>query len=137
MPALYGDERSSLSIRRVLLEFPPKLFKLALRRLLLQYFLFDVNLGSVYLLLGTCLTLFGVLFGCYEWELSFASGHPRALGTIMLVAVSQLLGVQLLLNALLYDVQFSPKTIREFGTRAKEETRFLRGRMERGSPHAN
>jgi glycosyltransferase involved in cell wall biosynthesis len=137
MPAVYGEERSSLSIRRVLVEFPPKLLRLTMRRLLLQYFLFDVNLGSIYVMLGTCLSLFAALFGGFEWWQTYISGHPRPLGTIMLVAVTALIGVQLLLNALLYDVQFAPKTFREFGMRAKEQSRFLRGRMERGASRAN
>jgi len=137
MPAVYGEARSSLSIRRVLAEFPPKLFRMTFRRLILQYFLFDVNLGSIYILLGTLLSLFGLAFGGYEWWQTFSSGHPRAVGTIMLVAVTSLIGVQLLLNALLYDVQFAPKTSREFGTRAKEKSHFLQGRMERGVPRAN
>ncbi len=48
MPTIYTGARSSLSIPAVLGEFPPKLFRLMLRRIMLQYFIFDVNLGSIY-----------------------------------------------------------------------------------------
>jgi len=117
---IYGTERSSLSIRWALWEFPGKILRLFFRRLLLQYFLFDVNLGSLYLLGGTALLLAGSAFGIFEWVKTATTGVPRSAGTIMLVALPVLIGVQLLLNALMYDVQFAPKTARELGTRAKE-----------------
>ena len=79
----------------------------------------------MYIVLGTLATTFGMIFGSYEWWLTLSTGESRATGTIMLVAVSLLIGVQLLLNALLYDVQLGPKTFREFGTRSKEHATFL------------
>ena len=120
MAPLYGNERSSLSIRWALWEFPGKILRLFLRRLVLQYFLFDVNLGSIYLFWGTILLLGGTGLGVAEWIQTNITHQPRSAGTIMLVALPLLIGVQLLLNALMYDVQFSPKTARELGTRAKE-----------------
>lgn len=125
MTAVYGDEQSSLSIRRVLWEFPPKLLRMFWRRILLQYFLFDVNLGSLYLLFGTLLMAGGFAGGIAEWIQTHVSGEPRTTGSVMLVVLPALIGVQLILNALMYDVQFAPKTAREFGTRAKELPRMI------------
>lgn len=120
MPTIYGTETSSLSIRRVVLEFPPKIWSIFFRRILLQYFLFDINLGSLYLFFGSLLFTAGFAFGVYTWIQTAATHEPRTAGTVMLAVLPVLIGVQLLLNALMYDVQFSPKTVREFGVRAKE-----------------
>jgi glycosyltransferase involved in cell wall biosynthesis len=113
MPTIYNAAPSSLSIRRVLFEFPPRLLKLMLRRLLVQYFVFDVNLATLYCLFGTILSLFGLVFGTYEWIESVVTHVGRATGTIMLAVLPFLMGFQLLLNALMYDVQFSQKTEHE------------------------
>lgn len=120
MPTIYRSESSSLSIRRVMVEFPPKLAGLALRRLLLQYFLFDVNLGSLYIVFGALLASFGVALGAAEWFATLHTGHARTPGTVMLAVIPVLVGVQLLSNALMYDVQFAPKTQRERRTAAKD-----------------
>lgn len=113
MPTIYTEAPSSLSIRRVLLEFPPRLMKLMVRRLLVQYFFFDLNLGSIYVIFGTLLTTFAVLFASYEWVESVLTHVPRSTGTVMLAVLPFLMGFQLLLNALMYDVQFAHKTHHE------------------------
>jgi len=63
MPARYGSEISSLSIRRALFEFPFKLSTIFLRRILLRYYLYDFSMVSLYLLIGIPLLLFGGTFG--------------------------------------------------------------------------
>lgn len=113
MPTIYNEAPSSLSITRTLFEFPPRLVRLMLRRLLIQYFVFDINLGTLYLVVGTLLSLFGLVFGGYEWALSLITHVGRATGTVMLAVLPFLMGFQLLLNALMYDVQFAPKTHHE------------------------
>lgn len=113
MDTIYGRELSSLSISRTIFAFPPKLVKHFLRRILLQYFLFDINLGSLYILAGFALTGFGTAFAAFEWVQSLLTGVPRTTGTVMLGVLPFLMGFQLLLNALLYDVQFAAKSTRE------------------------
>jgi glycosyltransferase involved in cell wall biosynthesis len=113
MPTIYTDAQSSLSIRKVLLEFPGKLFRKTMRRLLVQYFIFDINLGTLYGFFGTLLLMFGLVFGGYEWIESVTTHVSRATGTIMLAVLPTLMGFQLLLQALMYDVQFSSKTRHE------------------------
>jgi glycosyltransferase involved in cell wall biosynthesis len=113
MTTIYGEESSSLSIPRTLLSFPPKLFRFFVRRLLLQYFIFDINLGSLYILLGFLLCGFSAGFAGFEWVQSALTNVPRSTGTVMLAVLPFLMGFQLLLNALLYDVQFAPKSARE------------------------
>lgn len=118
MPPIYTSAPSSLAIPRVIFEFPPQLLRLTMRRLVVQYFIFDVNLASLYCLFGMLLALFGFSFGVYEWIQGTITHVPRATGTIMLAAVTFLMGFQLLLNALMYDVQFSQKTYHEIKVNA-------------------
>jgi dolichol-phosphate mannosyltransferase len=52
IPACYNDERSNLSIKRVLGEFPVRLLSCLCRRLILRNFIYDFTMESVYLLTG-------------------------------------------------------------------------------------
>ena len=67
MPAIYGSEKSNLSIGKTLLTFPPKLLKAHLKRILLRYFVYDFNINSLYILFGWPLLIFGVIFGICKW----------------------------------------------------------------------
>lgn len=113
MDTIYGQEPSSLSIFRTVFAFPPKLARLWLRRGLLQYFIFDINLGSLYVVAGLLLSGFGTVFAGVEWFQSVVTGIPRTTGTVMLGVLPFLMGFQLLLNALLYDVEFAARSTRE------------------------
>lgn len=113
MPTIYTSAPSSLSIVRVAATFPLRLLRLILRRILIQYFIFDVNLGTVYIIAGTLLLLFGVIFGAYEWIDSMITNIARTTGTVMLAVLPTLMGFQLILNALMYDVQFAQKSSHE------------------------
>ncbi|HEY1882753.1 MAG TPA: glycosyltransferase family 2 protein [Candidatus Cybelea sp.] len=125
MQTIYGQESSSLSISRALLSFPPRLAWLFMRRLLLQYYLFDINIGSLYILLGLLLTGFGTAFAAFEWLQSITTGIPRTTGTVMLAVLPFLMGFQLLLNALLYDVQFAARSTRELIARKRRARRAV------------
>lgn len=109
LPARYRDEISSLSISKTLFEFPPLLFRGLARRIWLEYFVMDFSLGSLYLILGTLLMLFGVIFGTIRWVHSAQTGIPATTGTVMLAAMPVILGFQLLLSAVTYDMQNVPR----------------------------
>ncbi len=119
MPAIYGDEKSNLNILKILGEFTQKLFKLYFKRIFLNYFLYDFNLASLFFLFGFILIFISTIFGCYEWIESIVSQQPRTAGTIMLAALPFMLGFQLIINALIYDVQFGLKTIKLIPSDAK------------------
>lgn len=109
MPAIYGDERSSMKVWRMPLIFASSLVKVFFKRIAKAYFLYDFNIGSVYLLTGLPLFLFGMVYGIYNW-IYYSSQHVLApTGTIMLVTLSIILGFQLLLQAVQYDIIHSPK----------------------------
>ena len=109
MPAIYGDEKSSMKLWTIPVSFSLRLFKLFIKRLVKQYLLYDFCLGSIYLIIGLPLFLFGVIFGVYEWIHYASMNVPAPTGTIMVVALTVILGFQLLLQGLQYDVINAPK----------------------------
>jgi dolichol-phosphate mannosyltransferase len=109
IPARYADERSHLSIGRTLIEFPWLLCHHGLRRVLFQYFIADFGAVSLFLLCGVPLVMFGLAFGLYHWVDSYRRNVYTATGTVMLATLPLILGFQLLLQALVLDVQNIPR----------------------------
>lgn len=109
MPARYGDERSSLGVTRVLLSFPFLLARGLLRRIYWRYFFYEMTATSVFLLCGTLLTAFGLAFGGLRWYVGWETHTPQTAGTVLLAALPFILGFQLLLQALVLDVQDVPR----------------------------
>lgn len=104
MPAKYADEKSNLSVFKTLMTFPPKLFFAMLRRIWLRYFVYDFNVNSVYIMFGVPMFLFGLIFGIVEW-IRYASINITApTGTIMLSVIPLILGFQMLLASVQYDM---------------------------------
>jgi glycosyltransferase involved in cell wall biosynthesis len=109
MKAQYADEKSNLSISKVLLEFPPKLFYAFVRRIILKYFLFDFTIASLYILFGLPLFLFGVVYGIVKYIKYASHDVPAPTGTVVIPTLLIILGFQLLLSAANYDVANYPK----------------------------
>lgn len=109
MDAFYGEEESNLKVSKILFEFPPKYLSRLFKRIFYNYFLRDFNAGSVQLFLGILLIIFGSIFGGINWWYSIASNNGAAIGTVMLAALPTIIGSQLLLGFLHYDVSNSPK----------------------------
>jgi glycosyltransferase involved in cell wall biosynthesis len=109
MKAHYGDEKSNLNIRRVLIQFPVKYLKCFLKRLFYTYVLRDFNLATLEGLLGIPLLLFGASFGAIHWYVSAQTGIVASVGTVMTAALPIIIGFQMLLAALSYDVGNVPK----------------------------
>ncbi|GAC1567958.1 MAG: hypothetical protein NVS2B3_08990 [Vulcanimicrobiaceae bacterium] len=112
MPAIYGDALSSLSIARVVVTFPLALMRSFLKRLVWQYLIADMNVGSLFIILGLSLTGFSTIFGSLLWAQALRTGIPTTPGTATIVIVPLIIGFQLLLNALLFDVQFASKVLK-------------------------
>lgn len=109
IPARYGDERSSLSITRTLVGFPPRLLWGFLRRIFWRYFVHDFTVVSIFLALGLPMMLFGVAFGIGLWWNYHGTDVYTPAGLVMLAAMPIILGVQLLLQALVLDIQNVPR----------------------------
>lgn len=109
MPARYGSETSNLSIRRAFLEFPFKLMRTFLQRIILRYFLFDFSMMSIYLLASIPLLVFGFTFGIVKWIQYAQLGIPAPTGTVILPTLSVILGIQFLLSAIEIDLNSTPR----------------------------
>ena len=109
IPARYDDKISTLSERRAFFEFPPLLLSGFLRRALIQYFVRDFNAASLFVVAGICATAFGTLWGGYHWLVSVETGIVASTGTIMIAVLPVILGIQLLLQSIVMDIQNVPK----------------------------
>lgn len=104
MVAVYGDEVSNLKISRIFFPFLKGNLSNFSKGIFYKYFLQDFNVASVELIFGTLMTLFGVIFGLYNWITNAISNVETLTGTIMISALFILVGIHLLLSFLSYDV---------------------------------
>ncbi len=108
MKAVYADEPSSLRIHRILLPFLYGHTRNFFKRVFYTYFLRDFHVASAQLVLGPSLLASGLAFGAYHWHQSVSTGLPATPGTVMIGALQIILGLQLWLAALTYDVANVP-----------------------------
>lgn len=113
MVAVYGDEKSNLRIWKVLFEFPWRHSINFLKRIFYRYYLREWSVGSFELPIGVSLILFGTWFGLTSYLAASAAGVPTTAGQVTASAVALILGVQLLLSFLAYDVQAEPRIPRQ------------------------
>jgi glycosyltransferase involved in cell wall biosynthesis len=111
MDATYGDEVSNLKISKILGEFLFKHLRNSAKRIIYNYYLRDMSLASLELPLGMGLLFLALIFGGYHWIDSVNRGVPTPMGTIMIAAVSLLMGVQFLLAFIGHDVAQVPRRI--------------------------
>ena len=109
MDAMYADEVSNLRIGKVLGEFLGKHLRNFGKRVFYNYFLRDVSIASLELVVGSLLTMFGMVYGGWHWWLAQSSAQPAATGVIMLAAMPVLVGLQLLLAFMSYDIASVPR----------------------------
>ena len=108
MKAVYGDEVSNLKISKIFIPFLKGNLKNFFKRIFYRYFLQDFNVASLELIFGFLFTIFGSVFGLYNW-ISNYNVTETPTGTIIISALSILIGVYLFLSFLSYDVQSYPK----------------------------
>jgi len=108
IPAIYGDENSSLNPMRALMTFPGKLFGGLLHRIWWRYFIYDTNIVSVLLVAGLMLFVGGGIFGVWRWSANVEEGINQSAGTVALAMLPMLLGFQMILQALVLDVMDRP-----------------------------
>jgi glycosyltransferase involved in cell wall biosynthesis len=120
MPSRYGDEESNLKITRILPTFAARNLKNMVRRVLIQHYLRDFSLASVELLFGLLCMGFGLIYGGVAWLHSVDTGRAATAGSVMIAALPLLIGVQLCLGAINYDIQSTPRTPRHPQLRALE-----------------
>lgn len=107
IPALYGNEVSSIKLRRVVPELLNLLTRGFWRRIWYRYVLWSFS--PIALLLAMGIALFGIGF-CISLWIAFvvASTVVATAGTVMLAALPLMIGTQMLISALQLDIQASP-----------------------------
>lgn len=109
MDSRYGNEVSNLKVSRVFTEF---LYKHSInlgKRLLYNYYLRDLSIASFELAVGLIMLFVGTLMGCIGWFHSMQSGQVASTGTVMIPTLLVMLGVQLVLAFLAYDIANVPR----------------------------
>jgi dolichol-phosphate mannosyltransferase len=109
MDAKYGDEVSNLSVSNVASEFLWKHLRNLGKRIFYNYYLRDMSLASIELPLGLALFAFGTIFGLTHWLSSAANNVATPAGTVMLSALPTLMGLQLILAFLAFDIGSVPR----------------------------
>jgi hypothetical protein len=118
MAAKYGEEVSNLKIKNILGEFLLKHIRNFFKRIFYSYYLRNVSVASLELPIGLIMLVFGVAYGATNWIESSIRGTPTPAGTVMLAALPVLMGLQLVLAFLSYDVSSVPKRPRQLSMRS-------------------
>lgn len=109
IPARYGSERSSLRIRREVPVFSGLLIRRMFHRFWTKYVVRDFSPIALFALTGSILFLWGALFGAWAWWDHARQGLVTPTGTVMLSVLPLFVGFELLLQALVLDIQHTPR----------------------------
>lgn len=109
MASHYGEETSKMSLSKVVLVFPFLLLNRFFKRIFKKYILLDFSPIALFFFSGLFLFGWGFFFGAYIWTKAYFTQIPTPTGTIMLVVLPLILGFQLLLQAIVLDIQETPK----------------------------
>lgn len=109
MRAVYGDETSNLSVMRSLFVFAAKHVTVFAKRIIYQYFIRDFSFGSLCLVFGLPLFLFGAIFGLINFIRSVSQGFYASAGTVMLGALPVIVGLQFLFSFIAQDQNSVPR----------------------------
>lgn len=103
MPARYGGEVSNIRVSQIVGPFALKHLKNFVTRTLGQYFVRDFNAASLEMVFGLFSLFFGVGYGLHYLSQRH-SGQAASPGVVMAAALPVMLGAQLLMQALNFDV---------------------------------
>jgi glycosyltransferase involved in cell wall biosynthesis len=107
IPAVYGEETSTMRLHRVVPAICSLLFRGFWRRILLKHVLYSFSPIAIFLFAGLGLCMTGAAVGA--WVVVETLGPPTASAASVLLAVGPLLtGIHLLVSALMLDVQATP-----------------------------
>jgi len=104
VPAVYGDEVSSIKLLPTIYRALRVLFVGFWRRIYYKYVIFDFHPVALFLVGGLLLGTIGFAFGLVLAGLRIFAGDSPSSGTVMLAVLPFLTGLQLLLTALILDV---------------------------------
>jgi glycosyltransferase involved in cell wall biosynthesis len=109
MPPVYNGGPSHLSILAVMSTFPLLLLRRFFHRVVEKYVIRDFSPVALFLFVGLASLAFGTVLGSYLWLHSFSTGLPTPTGSIILVLLALVVGFQLCLQAIVLDIQATPR----------------------------
>jgi dolichol-phosphate mannosyltransferase len=127
MHAHYGSETSGVKPLREIPRFAGAHLRNFAKRVIYSYFIRSFSIASLELVFGLVLLLFGIIYGLANW----GTVAPASAGTVMMAALPIIVGFQLLLAFLNYDIQAVPQST--LHPRLKMSRRPLRAVKHKGS----
>jgi glycosyltransferase involved in cell wall biosynthesis len=108
IPARYGDEQSHIKLHKVIPHLLLALTRGYFRRINQKYVLRSFSPIAIFLLAGSLLFIWGLVFGII---VVFATLGPAtaSTGTVMLAVLPLLVGFELLLQAIVLDINQTPR----------------------------
>src|SRR5690606_1885059 len=92
-------------------EFLKKHAKNFVKRIFYNYYLRDMSVASIELPVGLLMMIFGTYYGVSNWIRNTGFGIETSAGTVMLAALPIILGLQLVLAFLNFDMSSTPSRV--------------------------
>lgn len=108
MPAIYEDEESNLSVRKVVLPFALGHLRNLAKRFVGQYVVRNFTVATVEAIVGVSAIAFGLTVAATHFATKSSPEETASAGVVMLFGLPIILGVQLLLAAVNFDVPNVP-----------------------------
>lgn len=108
VPALYGDEQSGLTVHKAAPKIASVLFRGFWKRMWWKYVLWTFSPIAMLFFVGLFLTVFGFAFGIFVFVVAL-TGHTPTAATVMISVGPLLVGINMLVQALVLDIQESPR----------------------------
>ena len=104
IPAHYGEEKSTIKLFSTTLRVLKVLFKGFWQRIYYKYVLYNFHPIALFLFGGLLLTSLGFIIGAWVLAEKTLNMVSPTSGTVMLIVLPLILGIQMLLTALILDV---------------------------------
>jgi glycosyltransferase involved in cell wall biosynthesis len=109
IPAVYGEEVSSIKLHKVAPRILSTLIRGGWRRFWLKYVLWSFSPIALLTIVGVPLLLLGLVTGVWAVASSLTAPGSVTTGTWLLAVAPSLVGIQLILQALVLDIQATPR----------------------------
>lgn len=110
MIAVYADEESSMNVMAEVPRFLGKNLRNTFKRFVYNYIVRNFGFATIELVFGLAMLLFGLVYGGTAWIENMRLGQATNPGTVMVAGGSVIVGLQLLLGFINYDMSSQPTT---------------------------
>ena len=103
--SIYENEKSNIKIKKIIFLFIFKHIRNFSKRFFYNYILRDVSIGTFEFIFGLLFLGIGSVYGAAKWYINLTLNTPTPTGTVVISAVSLILGVQFLLAFIHNDIE--------------------------------